>query len=56
MSESQNTLLKELIERAYAQRGYMPLSEQETDELVTECVEQVEQASSSQGQEPEERK
>lgn len=48
MSELQNGLLEELIERAYAQRGYAPLSEQETDQLVTECVDRVEEVSQTE--------
>jgi hypothetical protein len=42
MKKSQAWMLEEYIERAYAQRGYVALSQQETDQLVDECVQQVE--------------
>ncbi len=45
MGELRATLLEELIELAYAERGYAPLSEQETDQLVRACVQQVEDLS-----------
>jgi hypothetical protein len=46
MAELQAALLEELIELAYAERGYgVALSQEETDRLVSECVQKVEELS-----------
>jgi hypothetical protein len=43
MNELRKQLLEELIEQAYAERGYdVALTEEETDQLVSGCIEQVE--------------
>ena len=42
MNELKAQLLEEYIELAYAERGYAPLDEQETNQLIQRCIDQVE--------------